>query len=164
MGCCFSCFDDKSSQLEDVCERTTLLGNPVSNNVNRIAYHDDYGTQHTSAYGQRGDEQSALSRILHQTASNVIDVSAMDSHLEQHEYLDRARHYQQRLLMASHPSSYPPKSLLADLPFPDKILASEPISAADHRLMAECFLKVEKALESLKVAHKEDLVVQFGIP
>jgi len=43
------------------------------------------------------DEQSALNKILQQTATNVIDVAALDSHnLEQHEYVERARQYIQK--------------------------------------------------------------------
>lgn len=167
MGCCFSSDDDKLSQHGEPTERTTLLGNPVSNSTNRTSYSDETGAQFTSAFGHKGDEQSALNKILHQTATNVIDVSAMDSHLEQNEYLERSRHYQQRV--NSNAAQRAPlvarqRCLLGDNSAPEKILAASPISHEEVTWMEQWTSKVQSALGDIKVAHKEDLVVQFGIP
>lgn len=166
MGCCFSSEDDKTSQQGDPDERSRLLGNPVGNTTRPTHRPEAYETHTPLPFGPRGDEQSALNKILHQTASNVIDVSAMDSHLEQHEYLDRARQYTQRVNGFGQKLSYVPRRvcLLADLPAPEKILSADPVSPADLQLMEESFVKVLQALEDVKVVHKEDLVVQFGIP
>jgi len=165
MGCCFSNDDDKSSQNGDVNERTRLLGNPVSNNQARSSSHDEYG-RHSSNSAQKGDEQSALSRILHQTATNVIDVSALDSHnLEQHEYMDRARQYSQRIATSSTKGYQNGHQwLLTDVPAVNRVLAAEALPVADLQLITQVAEKSAKALQELKVEHKEDLVVQFGIP
>lgn len=168
MGCCFSNDDDKNSQNGDVNERSRLLGNPVSNNQARSSSHDDYG--HHGPYGhstQKGDEQSQLSRILHQTATNVIDVSALDAHnLEQHEYMDRARLYSQKIATSSTKfyQSGRESWLLSDVPAVDRILNAEPVPPSDLELINAIARKASKAIDDIRVEHKEDLVVQFGIP
>ena len=50
------------------------------------------GQQHTQE-NEKGDEQSAMARILHQNARDVIDVASNETPIEQHEYHDRARQY-----------------------------------------------------------------------
>ncbi|XP_046395558.1 ragulator complex protein LAMTOR1 [Ischnura elegans] len=99
MGCCYSCKEDNNSQSGDVNERTHLLVDPVSNiNVIQRVHSDDFIAQYPNSLPKKSDEQSALNRILQETATNVIDVAALDSHnLEQHEYLERMRQYTQRL-------------------------------------------------------------------
>ncbi|XP_013785573.1 ragulator complex protein LAMTOR1-like [Limulus polyphemus] len=165
MGCCFSNDDDKGSQVGDPHERTTLLGNPVSNSSTRPGC-DDYGSGMKYPHNQRADEQSALNRILHETATNVIDVSAMNSHLEQHEYLDRARQYNQRVAATAQKYTYPQKrpSLLLDLPATEKNLSASPIPQKDLKLLKSACENAVNALQEIKVQHQEELVVQFGIP
>ncbi|XP_071452536.1 ragulator complex protein LAMTOR1 [Hetaerina americana] len=99
MGCCYSCKEDNNSQSGDVNERTHLLVDPVSNiNTIQRVHSDDFIAQYPNSLPKKSDEQSALNRILQETATNVIDVAALDSHnLEQHEYLERMRQYTQRL-------------------------------------------------------------------
>ena len=81
----------------------------------------------------KNDELSALTKILNETANSVIDVSALDSHdLEQHEYYERMKAYKARLnglVKWSPPYQY--KNLLTEVPVPEKVLASEPISEAN---------------------------------
>lgn len=82
---------------------------------------------------KKNDEQSALNKILHETATSVIDVSALDSHdLEQHECYERMKAYKARLnglVKWSPPNQY--KTLLTEVPIPEKVLASDPISESD---------------------------------
>lgn len=166
MGCCFSSDDDKTSQSGDANERTRLLGNPVSNNQARSSSHDEYGGRHSNST-QKGDEQSAVSRILHQTATNVIDVSALDAHnMEQHEYMDRARQYSQKIASSSSKGyqNDRPVCLLSDVPAVERVLDAESLSIADLQMITTTAEKAAKALQKVKVEHKEDLVVQFGIP
>ena len=91
----------------------------------------------------KNDELSALTKILNETANSVIDVSALDSHdLEQHEYYERMKAYKARLnglVKWSPPYQY--KNLLTEVPVPEKVLASEPISEA-NLLMVNCDLNI----------------------
>ncbi|GIY17304.1 hypothetical protein CEXT_341951 [Caerostris extrusa] len=110
MGCCFSCFNngDNKSQSGEPNERTTLLGNPVSNNISRPLFSQDFSDV---ASGQLGDEQAALNKILHQTAIDIIDVSAIPTHIEQKDFIDRVKLYQRRLRDAFHDASIAHKSV-----------------------------------------------------
>lgn len=166
MGCCFSSDDDKLSQ-HDPTEHTRLLNNVVSNSSNRYNGYDDANSSQQADSLQKGDQQSALNRILHQTATNVIDVSALDSHnLEQHEYVDRARQYSSKLTKASISvaggDSRP--CLLADISAPEKVLAADFLPVNDLQTISTATENAYKALHKIKVEHKEDLVVQFVIP
>lgn len=70
--------------------------------------------------------------------SNVIDVAALESHnLEHHEYLDRVKHYTQKLQSVSRwtPPRHPP-CLLVDIPAPEKLLAAEPLTKQDLQLVS----------------------------
>lgn len=70
--------------------------------------------------------------------SNVIDVAALESHnLEHHEYLDRVKHYTQKLQSVSRwtPPRRPP-CLLVDIPAPEKLLAAEPLTKQDLQLVS----------------------------
>lgn len=70
--------------------------------------------------------------------SNVIDVAALDSHnLEQHEYKERTKQYQQRLMQGTGQRWHlPSPSLLADIPMPEKVLCATPLSYADMDLVS----------------------------
>lgn len=167
MGCCYSCKEDGSPQGGEVNERTHLLVDPVSNNTNiQRVQSDDFSRCYSTSLPKKTDEQSALNRILQETATNVIDVAALDSHnLEQHEYLERIRHYGQKLQSTSRwvPPKRPP-CLLVDIPAPEKLLAAEPISQQDLLMITTMMEEAQMGLNELKVEHKEDLVVPFRIP
>lgn len=167
MGCCCSSEDDKLSQDGEPDERTRLmLPNPVSNN--HANHNESYGSV-PSSYTQQPDDQSALSRILIQTANNVIDVSAIDSHnVEQHEYADRASQYSAKLTSVCHSASVLNKlrrpAILVDVPAIDRVLTEEPLSVSDVQLISAVSDQAAAAVKKVTVTHKEDLVVNFGIP
>ncbi|BFZ14586.1 hypothetical protein BsWGS_17625 [Bradybaena similaris] len=91
MGCCHSS-DESKDGAASANERTPLLDPNHSDHIQQIqgARSGPHYTQHN----QRGDEQSEFSRILRQTAINVIDVTSTETHnLEQGELQDRATQY-----------------------------------------------------------------------
>lgn len=169
MGCCFSCKEESSSNEGEVNERTHLLVDPVSNNttIQRVN-SDDFLNRYPNSVPKKTDEQSALNRILQETATNVIDVAAMDSHtLEQHDYMDRIRLYNQRMMQAWNNiqvTPIGPQGLLIDISAPEKALSTNPISLADLQLIKETSDRGLAAMKTILVQHKEDLVVPFGIP
>lgn len=115
---------------------------PSKKIFNALYCSEEYITRYPNSMPKKNDEQSALSKILHETATNVIDVSALDSHdLEQHEYYERMKAYKARLsglLRWSPPNQN--KLLLTDVPAPEKLLSSDPISM-DNFLLVSLNLK-----------------------
>lgn len=61
----------------------------------------------------------------------------MNSHtLEQHEYVERTRHYNQRLANGQYQKHVGTKStFLSDVPAPEKILATESIHPDDYLMV-----------------------------
>lgn len=107
---------------------------------------------------KRTDEQSALNKILQETATyefiyknyvrrfayyyffrNVIDVAALDSHnLQQHEYVERSKLYRLRVHQLCTANKISPQKqycLLQDVPAPEWILSSDPIIHDDINLV-----------------------------
>lgn len=169
MGCCYSCKESGSPQGGEVNERTHLLVDPTSinNTVIQRVHSDDILTRYPNSLPKKTDEQSALNRILQEIATNVIDVAALGSHaLEQHDYLERVKHYSQRLQLAGQwgGSLNHHICVLTDVPAPERWLAAEPIHPSDQSLINSVVEKANSALLALKVEHKEDLVVPFIIP
>ncbi|CAL1281896.1 unnamed protein product [Larinioides sclopetarius] len=162
MGCCFSCFNgnDNKSQSGDPNERTTLLGNPVSNSIGRPLFSQDFSDV---VSGQLGDEQAALNKILHQTAIDIIDVSAIPTHIEQKDFIDRVKMYQRRLTSVQLRHPLKEKWLLRDLPLPEKILSETPLLLADLKMIDDAFNDALTACKSIEIEPQGDLVTKFGV-
>lgn len=82
--------------------------------------------------------------VLHWCCSNVIDVAALGPHnMEQHEYMERMKLYTLKLqavagmgLGGRWLQSRRSPCLLVDIPVPDKVLASTPVSTSDLLLVS----------------------------
>ena len=80
------------------------------------------------------------SKFLFMYYRNIIDVGALDSHnLEQHEYLERSRAYAKRIETVGIKLPEVSYCLLRDIPAPERVLASEPISQGDKELVSFYF-------------------------
>ncbi|XP_033742812.1 ragulator complex protein LAMTOR1-like [Pecten maximus] len=167
MGCCFSSDEEKDYLNSDANETSRLLGDPVSNNSTPQTQIGDGYNSIAPQQSQKGDEQSALERILHNTARNVIDVGAIDGQtVENQEYHDRSQQYSGRLNMKLGTSgrgrSY--RMLSNCTATPQVTLSQPPVSIGDVQLITSVAERLSKAVKEVKVEHKEDLVVPFGVP
>lgn len=161
MGCCFSCFNgDNKSLSGEPNERTTLLGNPVSNSINRPLFSQEFPE---STSGNLGDEQAALNKILHQTTMDIIDVSAIPTHIEQKDYIDRVKLYQKRLVALHLVQVKSESLLLKDLPFPEKILSEPSLLLADMLMMNDAIKDIQIARKSVEIEPRGDIVSKFGL-
>lgn len=169
MGCCESCLGNSNKDYDGDGPRET---DPLINPANGQTPHHQFGEPHTTPkepiQQPKRDEQSALSRILHKTASDTVDVSATEGRgIEQHEFHDKARQYSNRVNMVLA-SSGSKRQLKVSLPngvtAPQIVLASQPISLADIELITTAALKASQAMKEVRVEHKEDLVVPFNVP
>lgn len=171
MGCLWSsCCPDSSDQNGEADERTTLLADPVGSScsVQRFSC-DEASAPFCGSLPKKDEEQSVMNKILHEAATNVIDVAALGPHpFEQNEYLERKNYYKFKLGPYLNTPWHNPESrhkcVLSDIPNPEKEVSSLPISASDYCLIEKATLGVSKALSSLAVTHKEDLIVPFMIP
>lgn len=68
----------------------------------------------------------------------MIDVAALDPHnLEQHEYLDRIKHYAQRIQTLPRNENFPQiPCILQDVPAPEKFLSSDIIVFTDITMVS----------------------------
>lgn len=165
MGCCFGKDDDSKLQENGPSETTRLL-DPARNTPSRPVNSDQFSQ---SPNGVRiGDQQSELNKVLQRAVTNVIDVSAIDSQaLEQHEYMDRARTYSSRVAVVVTGPKKPLSSFLRlpkGVSMPYSVLSEEPVSVDDINLITQTAADAWKASQDIQVTHKENLVVQFGMP
>jgi len=119
---------------------------------------------------KKSDEQTALNRILQNTADQVIDVGALDTRsLEQRDYLDRARQYNARLALSvkpppelTHPTNPVTRLCLPPGFSPLAVLAAPAPSARDFQFLSELTGRCVVGIDEIAVTHVEELVVPFG--
>lgn len=169
MGC--SCCKPESDEGDD--PSAPLLrngGNKRGGRTQRNEVINEGNNGGTSGYQQRSnvpedretDEQSLLNKILTQTMTDIIDVSAIDSHgVEHHESIDRVKKYSQMLGQLPQASLQKLRvaPLLTDTVNVEKSL-SAPVPSRESIAQVQHFAKkVAEAMGNVKVEHRDDLVV-----
>ncbi|XP_001956454.2 uncharacterized protein LOC6507841 [Drosophila ananassae] len=164
---CWQCTEDTGAQPNEPNERTHLLVDPVNHSpALRRSNSDGLSNDYAHSLPKK-DDQTALSRLVQNTAINMINVGAMDCHsLEHQEYTDRIRLYSQRLHQqwnnVQHPSVIL-KGLLKDVPSHQFYLA-KPLYAEDTAQMKAFIEKAHVSVSHIQIDHKEAVVVPFRIP
>jgi len=156
MGCCMG---KEPKVNEPVNERSNLIRNEVGVSSSRPINED--GTRSVSSI-TRTDEQSLLNRIVHKTADEIIDVSAIEPHsMERSEFMEKMRLYQEKanvgnIRIQKHKSNLPNTST------PVNVLLGESINASDIKLIMESTSSAADAIKQMEVNAKEPLIVPFG--
>ncbi|XP_027047467.1 ragulator complex protein LAMTOR1-like [Pocillopora verrucosa] len=160
MGCCFS-GEERTDGSRQATERDPLLGGtstPITNGQRPV---DDV-LNHSSGPISKTDEQSLLSRILHQTAHKVIDVSSTEPHsIERTEYMERSRQYMSKLSAVNGSALHNSSNLPGGVKAPSSVLASEPIPQGDVAFAIQAAKGADASLSGFHVEHRDALVVQF---
>lgn len=160
MGCCCSSEDEPDGQRQ-ASERDPLLGGssaPIANGQRPV---DDI---HNSSTGpiSKTDEQALLSRILHQTAHDVIDVSSIEPHsIERTEYMERSRQYMAKLSGVNNSNIQSATELPAGVKVPQLVLASEPVPQSDVAFVIRAAKGADASLSGFHVEPRDALVVEF---
>lgn len=158
MGCCMC---KQEGVKETANERSSLIRNEHGGPTPSRPIYED-GTRSVSSISKT-DEQSMLSRIVHKTADEIIDVTAIEPHsMERSEYIEKMRLYQER---ASGSNIRPPKhkSNLPNTNTPVNMLAADPINASDIKLITDSSISAANAVTKMEIHTKEPLVVPFVV-
>ncbi|KAJ2945108.1 hypothetical protein O0L34_g9164 [Tuta absoluta] len=162
MGCCYSiCHKENDPQENIVNERTHLL------EVAEQQQETPTPAASATTPPRKPDEQSALNRILHETATNVIDVGALGPYaLEPVQYNERVRLYTARVCAAPAPPPPPAPRLLKDVPHAERaqLLSKPGLDMEDKEFITNSMKRVAAAISELRVEHHEELVVPFRVP
>ncbi|XP_075162426.1 late endosomal/lysosomal adaptor, MAPK and MTOR activator 1 [Haematobia irritans] len=165
---CLRCNEDNTTQGYEPSERTHLLSDTVNNSpALRRTNSDNISADCHPSLPSKKDDQNALCRLVQNTAINMIDVGAMDSHNLEHQECDvRIKLYSQRLQQQwsnLQNTSKMPKGILKDVPKPELLLSLR-VQADDTLQINSAIEKVHIALKNFKIEHKEAIVVPFRIP
>lgn len=163
MGCAF-CKDPnqgKNQNPDNPDETSRLLNHQHSPSPTKPIV--DENNFHSTNAITKTDEQSQLSRILHKTAQNIIDVSAIEPHsMERSEYIDKMRQYLEKTTNVDF-SFNKPKPLSAVTHAPLNVLLAPSISSSDIKLITEASRNVSVALTQAKISCPDSLVENFGL-
>ncbi|XP_019892126.2 uncharacterized protein LOC101895836 isoform X2 [Musca domestica] len=123
---CLHCNDDLTNQGYDPSERTHLLSDTVNNSPALRRTNSENISSDCQSVPKKDDQQNALCRLVQNTAINMIDVGAMDSHNLEHQECDvRIKLYSHRLQQQWSNIQSPSKrvkGILKDIPKPDVYL------------------------------------------
>uniref|UniRef100_A0A8D8SDU1 Ragulator complex protein LAMTOR1 n=1 Tax=Cacopsylla melanoneura TaxID=428564 RepID=A0A8D8SDU1_9HEMI len=163
MGCCFSwCQNQSDSEEPGENERRTLIHADANTSIQTNPPTLENVEPLTPSQIKKNDEQSDLNRILQNTITKVIDISALGcNNLEHSEYIERMNIYKAKLNVAPLPQILRHEEcLLVDIPSP----ALFSCDITDYILINHVCEKAELAFKNVKVEHTNDLVVPFMIP
>lgn len=167
-GICSSCCGSEDSQNDNGGrnERDPLI-NGISSRPQGIEPPSGEHSRTGSQVLRKNDEQSALNRILHKAASNVIDVAALDTHgMENHEFTEKAKAYSQKLATTGNLQLKNRLKKRETLPEStitvDRLVALPPLPSSDIEMMRSLSLNVEDAFKRFVVLHTQDLIVDFA--
>ncbi|XP_055333575.1 ragulator complex protein LAMTOR1-like [Paramacrobiotus metropolitanus] len=165
MGICASCCGSGDDAGDRDSERQGLINGINSHPQPIEPVAGDY--QRTSSVIRKNDEQSAMNRIIHKAASNVIDVAALDTHgMEHHEFSERAKTYNLKLNNAGLQlrTRLRKKEILPENSIPvDRLAAFVPLPVPDLEMINNLSRSMDEAFQHFAVNHTEDLIVQFPV-
>ncbi|XP_025424117.1 uncharacterized protein LOC112693334 [Sipha flava] len=164
-ACCSWCKEDDTYSGVDQ-ERTHLLIDPACNNTSIQRVPEDY---HYGSLPKESEEQAGLNRILEEISSNVIDVGALHSCIDQQEVIERQNLYTAKLQIVPLSSvantvvslRQNPACILKDVPGPERVLSKNLGLPENYRGIMAHVNEIQRLLSSMSVEHKGDLVVQF---
>ncbi|KFD45652.1 hypothetical protein M513_13476, partial [Trichuris suis] len=122
-------------------------------------------TQSVDASQATDDEQEFLNKVLQQTASEVIDVAALESQtLEPREYVERARHYSAVLshLNFSPSTKFAVPVSLQPVTSVEASISKPPLSRRSLERLDKLATQMYDTFADMKVEPVDNLVVHFN--
>ncbi|CAG5103861.1 Protein of unknown function [Cotesia congregata] len=107
--------------------------------------------------GPQGGEANERTHLLVDPVSNSTNIP----HAHSDDYVNQYAIYSKRIETGGVKIPQTTCCLLNDIPAPERILSSEPITTEDQELIKTMVRSAVEALNDVKVEHKEDLVVPF---